>query len=378
MCLKLKCDRFPETNYLMKILFTSGTMSGGGAERVIANLSSIFIKNDKRVDILITRGSSVYPLDEGVTLKTIYNENEFKKNVINKIHRRLIYIPRIISRVKSIKPDVIITMHGGGWNALFILISKYVGTKVIACEHTSHSNLSRNFLSRLERHLIYRFADAITVLTNKDYIYYSSILKNVHKIPNPATFECIKSSTQRENVILAVGRLDAWHIKGFDNLISIFHNVLQEHPEWKLKIVGSGSKGNYHLRNLAKQFNITNSVDFIEFDPNIDKIMQKASIFVLPSRYEGFGMALIEAMSQGCACISFDCEFGPADIINHNVDGVLVKNQDNNALAMEIKKLIKDEILRKKLSTSAIKNIQRFSSDNIFSNWSALFNKIGY
>jgi glycosyltransferase involved in cell wall biosynthesis len=105
--------------------------------------------------------------------------------------------------------------------------------------------------------------------------------------------------------------------------------------------------------------------------------MQNASIFVLSSRFEGFGMVLAEAMSQGCACISFDCPTGPSEIIDHEVNGILVKDQNTPAMVDELQRLMADEGLRKRLAVAGIKKAEKFAPPGISERWVALFKSLG-
>ena len=97
---------------------------------------------------------------------------------------------------------------------------------------------------------------------------------------------------------------------------------------------------------------------------------------VLPSRSEGFGMVLIEAMACGLPCVAFDCPHGPADIIRHEEDGLLVKAEEVNALAMSIIRLIQDEELRIKMGANARENVKRYLPENVLPQWDTLFKRL--
>ena len=181
----------------MKILFASGSMLGGGAERVVSVLANELSKvPGVECTVAVVRGDSVYVLSENVGLRRIYTESEITTNVLNKIYRRLVYIPRIFRLVREERPDVVIPVHGGGWNGLFILISRILGTKVIAAEHTSWT-VGRHKPGRwFERYCIYRVSSAITVLTEDNRKYYSSFLPHTFKIPNPLSLPILERATQ--------------------------------------------------------------------------------------------------------------------------------------------------------------------------------------
>ena len=126
----------------------------------------------------------------------------------------------------------------------------------------------------------------------------------------------------------------------------------------------------------ANELNIIDSIVFLGFCQNLNEKLKKSSIFVLSSRYEGFPMVLIEAMSQGCACVSFDCVSGPKEIIKDGIDGILVEDQNMLQMEKEICRLIEDDKLRKLLAENAVRNIQRLSIQNISDKWLDLVNNI--
>ena len=128
--------------------------------------------------------------------------------------------------------------------------------------------------------------------------------------------------------------------------------------------------------DMTNDLNIQDSVEFPGFYKNIANMMQRSSIYVSTSRVEGFPMVLIEAMSQGCACISFDCVSGPGEIIQNNVDGILVEDQNMELMEKEICRLIEDEKLRKSLAMNATKSVQRFSIEKIGDIWMDLIMSI--
>jgi glycosyltransferase involved in cell wall biosynthesis len=111
----------------------------------------------------------------------------------------------------------------------------------------------------------------------------------------------------------------------------------------------------------------------------IDNIMEQyldSSVFVLSSRYEAFPMVLLEAMACGVPCVSFDCPYGPRNIIRHGEDGLLVEYLNPQALADGICRLIEDDVLRKQLGAKARDNIQRFSQSAVMHQWDELFNTL--
>jgi glycosyltransferase involved in cell wall biosynthesis len=149
------------------------------------------------------------------------------------------------------------------------------------------------------------------------------------------------------------------------------------HPSWSLEIAGSGIAGHQFLKELSEELGINDCVQFLGFRSDIDTVMRQSAIFVLSSRIEGFGMVLLEAMSQGCACVSFDCKSGPSDIIAHEVDGLLVPDQDLDEMVTALTRLMRSKDERRKLSRAAREKARSYSVDLIVDRWIALFRELG-
>jgi glycosyltransferase involved in cell wall biosynthesis len=126
----------------------------------------------------------------------------------------------------------------------------------------------------------------------------------------------------------------------------------------------------------AEALNLQHSVHFYEPVKNIEEKYASASIYAMPSRSEGFGMVLIEAMANGLPCVSFDCPSGPKDIISHNIDGILVQNGDLEAFGKALKQLMLNPLLRKKMGNSARLKAQTYRAQNIVPQWHSLFNTL--
>jgi glycosyltransferase involved in cell wall biosynthesis len=224
---------------------------------------------------------------------------------------------------------------------------------------------------------LYRFANFTTVLTKFDVDYYKKHSANVVVMPNPCTFHAIvENDRTKDNSIVAVGNLDRYHHKGFDNLITIVAPILKKYPSWNLKIVGEGDTGMNYLQDLARKNNILGQIIFLGFRKDVQDIMKNAEIFILSSRFEGLPMVLLEAMSQGMACIAYDCKTGPSDIIVNGTNGLLIEDQNIVAMQESLDLLINNKKLRKELSDNALTSLDRFSMQTIITKWEELFAKI--
>jgi len=163
--------------------------------------------------------------------------------------------------------------------------------------------------------------------------------------------------------------------KGFDILIDAFSRIVNSNPEWSLKILGDGPLKR-ELQSQSEALGLANRIDFAGevADPFPD--LCAADLFVFPSRFEGFGLALCEAMACGLPVVSFDCPSGPREIIRNGLDGVLVPAEDTEALSKELDRLMADPGERQRLASRAPEVMIRFSIRRILGLWEELFDSI--
>jgi glycosyltransferase involved in cell wall biosynthesis len=197
-------------------------------------------------------------------------------------------------------------------------------------------------------------------------------LPNTIVIPNSLTYFPDDCSTCDNKQVIAVGRY-TWQ-KGFDLLIQAWKFVNTKHPDWTLEIYGSGERGEYERQ--AASLGLSSVVHCNPALSNIYEKYRESSIFVLSSRYEGFGLVLAEAMSTGVPAVSFVCPCGPSDIITNGEDGLLVPSNDSGALSAGICKLIENESLRKHFGQQARANVRRYSQSSVMHQWIELFESL--
>lgn len=359
----------------MKIDFIISSLGGGGAERVLtlmANKLSEYTKYDIRI-ITLLNDYEHYEVSAAVKRLTLKNNKRIPSHTVRSIINLISYY-----RKKSHRPDLIISLLTLN-NFMCILVAKFYGIKIMIQEHNSYLRYmaNRKRLSYFTRKALYRHADVLTVLTKFDIDYYKKYKVNVKVLPNPCTFKPIDNNSHtRGKTIIAVGHLNRWHHKGFDNLIRFITPILKEYPDWNLKIAGSGDEGLEYLTEIVEEHGISNRIIFTGFVNNISELLYESSIFILSSRYEGLPMVLLEAMSQGMACIAYDCKTGPSDIIEHNFNGLLIDDQDSVKMQEGLKQLIEDEKLRERLSNEGLKSLAKYDIDAIVERYEALFNEI--
>lgn len=359
----------------MKVDFIISSLGGGGAERVLALMVNSLAKNPKNKISVIT----LFESKEGYKLDPSINRVKLKKTKFIPSHtlRSIINLSRYY-KDKSNRPDVIVSFVTLT-NLITIVVAKLFSIKIIAQEHNSYLRYmkGRKRITDFTKKHVYKRANIITVLTSFDIEFYKKHGSNVYVMPNPCSFKSIvDNSHKREKVILAAGHLNRYHHKGFDNLILLMVPIFKENPNWKLKIAGSGDEGLKYLTKLAKENNLLNKIVFTGFINNISEVMHESSIFILPSRFEGLPMVLLEAMSQGTTCISYNCKTGPSDIIENNINGLLIEDQNISKMQNGLRELINNEELRYKLSNEGIKSLDKYHISEITKRYEDLFNKI--
>lgn len=229
--------------------------------------------------------------------------------------------------------------------------------------------ISKIWMNRLIREI--KRLNKFVVLSNEDKAMWTG-LDNIRVIPNPLPFYPDKVSDVTSPKVIAVGRYTEQ--KGFDLLMDVWEIVSGRYPRWKLFIYGGGD--NLPYKKLAEKKGITESVCCENATKEIYKKYQESSIFVLSSRFEGFPLALLEAIGCGLPVVTFDCPCGPKDAISDNENGFLVPTGDVEMMADKIGYLIEHETIRREMGRKARITAGRYREDNIMQKWISLFNEL--
>lgn len=376
---------------MMKIFVVSVKLNGGGAERVGVSLANSLASRGHHVYMISNiHEPIVYSLGEQVELKSLC------ANTNNTFFKWISSIKKIRSYINDYKPDVII-----GIMQLCSFVAKIAslgtGIPVIMTEHDSFERPQSAPFSKIDvfcKFYLNRIYNHITVLTKADEIIARNRIKNISVMPNPLFIET-KTNTiiPRQKVILAAGRIDDWHYKGFDVLLNAWGRIAKKHPDWKVNIMGKCNKRDNleFLTKIAKENNIENSVNFIGYKTNVQNLYDESEIFVLSSRYEGFGLVLIEAMNQGCAPVVCDYKGRQREIlcpegvsssmfkesgIEICENGILCEPDNAEALALALEKMIEDEEYRKKVHINTPLRASYYSLNNTAERWENLIESI--
>lgn len=352
-----------------KLTFVIHALNSGGAERVLVEMANHWCEqgDDVSVITLDTIQTDAFPVDPrirriglGLMSESRSPWQAFRKNVAR--------IRRLRHAIRETNAAWVISFTDK-MNILTLLASRRAPWKVVIAERNDPRQqwMGRSW-ERL-RNWTYPRCHAMVVQTQAVASHSRRLVRDrpVVVIPNAVRGPQQENSwQQRTPQIVAMGRLTPQ--KGFDLLLQAFARIAASHPDWTLRILGDG-EARTELTKLADTLRIADRVEWAGWIERPEAIMQQASIFVLSSRYEGFPNALLEAMSCGLACVSFQCDSGPDEIIQDGVDGLLAPAEDVAALATALDRLMSDADQRQQLGVNAARVIDRFGHEPFFRRW---------
>ncbi len=348
----------------MKILFFIHGLYGGGAERVASILLNHFCEKHDTYVAVHNFKAPFYPLDSRIHL--IDNRIKCKIRGISRITPRFL---KMAQTIRKVNPDIIISFLVTG-NNYALLANLFCKKKIIVSERNTYKH-EKSLKHRILRRILYPAADKVVFVTKTDCEKFRFPEKRL-TIYNPTMFDSYADYDNRQKTIVSVAPHTRWHSKGLDILLKAWAKLAHQNPDWDLKIYGR------IYGNLAEELTCLphERVTWAGWTDNIADILQKTSIFILASRSEGCPNSLIEAMSQGCACITTDCEGEPKEMINNGIDGLIAKSEDINDIAQKLQMLIDDENKRRKLSLGAIEKAKQFDKNTFFAKWDKLIEEV--
>ena len=354
-----------------KIVFVVGYFAAGGAERVISILANAFADKGYSVSLVyFKKKDDFYALDNSIN-KYYLDIPTNSKNFILGLQNTRIRILKLREQIKQIAPDAVISFITD-INVLTILAARKTDIPVIISERTNPFKSIFSYKWKIAARFLYKYAAKLVLQTSAVKKYYKNINdQKIEIIPNPVK-EIKSNSKKKENIIIGVGRLE--YPKGFDMLIQAFVQT-KAIKNWKLLIAGEGSEREC-LQRIINKNEVQDRVKLIGLQESMDEIYSNASIYVLSSRYEGYPNSLAEAMSAGLPCISFNCDFGPAEMIRDNDNGILVDAGNIDKLAEEIDRLAFDETMRKKIGEKAIEIRQNLDQAVVRKKWESIFDQL--
>lgn len=361
----------------MKVAFVGGALAGGGAERTLLWLADACRRegHEAHVVALTARGRDAADAGPGLSVHALDLAGD-SAGVWQALRRNVERLRAIRRVLRGIGPDVVVSFLVEV-NVLVLLAARGTGTPVIVSERTDPRRHSARRPWPSLRRWLYPRAAAVVVQSEgaAEWARAFCAPARVHVIPNAIATRPAPAGVPAPAwlpggpFVLGVGRLSAE--KGFDLLVRAFARFAPSHPEWSLVLLGEGAE-RAALESLVAALGLQGRVVLPGFVESPESAYARATCFVLPSRYEGFPNALLEAMRAGLPVASFDCDSGPRDIIHHERDGLLVPPGRVDLLGDAIARLADDIPLRQRLAAAAPGVVERFGEARVFAAWAAL------
>jgi len=360
-----------------RIVFFVSSMQGGGAERVAALLCTRWVERGHDVLLVPTysgRGECLYPMDERVCLEYLADRVGTTRKTLSSTARRLLAMRALVREfgtdaVLSFLPHV---------NVVALLATRGLNLPVVVAERVYPPAMDVGPVWSRLRHLAYPWASRVIVQTRPglDWLASASPRSAGAVIPNPSVCPLpigeprIDPGTvisDESRLLLAVGRLEKQ--KGFDRLIRAFERLVPRLPDWDLVILGEGSE-RPALESRIAACRLSARVHLPGRVGNLGDWYARADLYVMSSRFEGFPNTLMEAMAHGVPAVSFDCDTGPAELIEDGVNGYLVAPGAGAAgLAERLGALMADATTRRTLGERAAEVRQRYSLERVGAKW---------
>lgn len=382
----------------MKVVYCiPGTFNSGGMERVLAQKANyladilewdvtIITSSQKERQPFYYYSSRIRMIDLGINYDDIQAlpiaKRIFQRIKANKLHKQ-----KLKNALLNLKPDFTISMFTHEMSFLYKIKD---GSKKILELHFSKDFRHLDAISN-SRPMLFRYInriidisnhrdinryDKFVVLTHRDAQDWGSHYKNIQVISNPCSYSPSEKTDSNCKKVLAIGRLCSQ--KGFDILVDAWNLLPKElKSTWHLDIVGSGPDKQI-IKNRISEYNLDEFISVTPARKDVENLYLSHSIFCFPSRYEGFGLALLEAMSFGLAPIANNCPCGPSEIIENGVNGFLIEKIDSPIdFSDKLQILMQNYGLRNEMGSKSQNLIStKFSTEAIMSQWVKLFNEL--
>ncbi|MCF8709896.1 glycosyltransferase family 4 protein [Rhizorhapis sp. SPR117] len=357
------CARKPHVAFVLQGL------GAGGSEHIVGLLCNHFAAQSWTVTLFAFEDRAArpyYPLDSAVRVMPLGMKSRKMSSLAG--------LATLWARVRLLRkgfevagPDIVVSFLTRT-NIISLLASRGLDLPVIISERNNPALQSVGpFWERMRRWTYPRSYGLITMTRGAMDYFHPRMRKRQKVIPNPATLPAKAKAWRRDGrTMVAVGRLTAQ--KGFDRLLDAFARISSVHSDWRLVIWGEGADREA-LERQRHDLGLDDRVDLPGVSARPGGWIEDADLFILSSRFEGWGLVLGEAMAAGLPVISYDCQWGPAEMIEHEQSGLLVPEGDIEALASGLDRLCADEDLRARLALNARAAMKRYSPERILQHW---------
>ena len=376
----------------MKLIYCIHSLyNPGGMERVLLNKVAWLKEHTDWEIVIVTTDQkqrpTFYPFPDGVRMVDLGvnysddNGKSFFAKLYGFAKRRNLHKRLFIKLLREEKPDIVDCFYPG--ECSFVPGLKDGSKKVMELHQSKlfHHQYNRSGLmgladkvrAKMDEKLVRKF-DSFVVLTEEDAQMWGDI-PNIKVIPNAAKFIADDYSDCEAKRVIAVGRLD--YQKSFDRLVKAWDLVQKtnKYSDWYLDIFGQG-EWQEMLQRMIDERGISDTAHINAPTSQIGKEYVRSSILVMSRHYEGFPMVMIEAMACGLPVVTFDYKCGPRDIIDHESNGLLVKDGDIEGLASALMRLMDDKKLRQEVGQNARLVVERYSEERVMGKWQELYKKL--
>lgn len=371
----------------MKIVYVIGYIHGwGGIERVLAGKANYLVNQGHEVSfvkIYKNHEKPYFHFDERIKFHELNFDFDEQKGLSKKLkfnQNKNQFVQKINDLFHEIKPDISISTFckyskfiykcdDGSKKIIERHFAKYKRNQIFVKTDKLPFGKSISYLYRWSDYNVVKHFDKFVVLTEEDKNDWGD-LKNIVAIPNPITFVPKSFSNCEHKRAIAMGRISKQ--KQYDVMLRIWQKVVEKNPDWSLVVFANGGKPE-KLKKLAIELKIEANFEVYPTTRDVEKELINSSLYLMTSKYEGFPLVLLEAMSCGLPPVSFACKCGPKDMITNGLDGFLVEPGDESNFVNKINFLIENESKRKEMGQNAAKSIQRFSEEKVMKKWNGLF-----
>lgn len=348
---------------MKKVMFVCQSLGNGGAERVVSVLTDELSEADYRVFILtMTKEKQVYNINENVEI--VAPHKNYNAGILGKLQRVKIIRDEIIKH----KIDVVVAFSH--YNAMFSVIASYgLPVRIIGSERNDPAQLKNRKILNSTRNILYKKLDCLVCQTDEAKAYFpNKIQEKTTIILNPISASIIDPYCgEKEKKIVTFCRLEPQ--KNLRMLIDAFEMLYEEYPDYELNIYGEGSERE-NLLNYIVSKGLVNVISIKPFCKDVHQKVMKATIFALPSNYEGLSNSMIEAMALGIPTVVTDCPCGGARmVIENNKNGIMVAVDDPKAMYEAFKKIIVSPKFAKELSNNGVIIRDKLNCKKIAKQW---------
>ncbi|MCV9999540.1 glycosyltransferase family 4 protein [Pararhizobium sp. YC-54] len=360
--------RFEKTNPGIRITIIIPGLSAGGTEHVVNLIANHWRASGHTVTIITfetPESISYYPLHPDVTVVRL-GVPPRRTSKLGSAAAVGLRILRLRSAIQLSKPDFILSFLTRT-NVMVLAATFSMPVPVVVSERNNPAVQPFGRIWKwLQSHLYPRAFGLVTMTQGALDYFPAAMRRRGWVIANAVDLPGDWVDRRKNNTLTAVGRLT--HQKGFDLLLKAFAQIAAKHPDWRLVIWGEGDDRKA-LEAQRDALGLRERVEMPGVTSRPGLWVETADVFVLSSRYEGWGIVLLEAMAAGLPVVSYECEWGPGTMVTNGDDGILVPCENVDALAGALDAMLGNAALRKTLAAKAAVSARNYLPESILARW---------